>query len=522
MSPCTIVAIVTPPAQSAIGILRLSGKHTLGILNKRCRLKRKRKNDEDALPIVTQNPHSPKKEEIVHAKALSNSLGKTVTEKEKLHNKDGFSTYSGDSFATDKKALSFAHYPRQLLYCSFVAKDETSVIDEGLAVFYESPHSYTGEAAAELFLHGNPLLLRKMLTSILSTGLARLAEAGEFTKRAYLNRKIDLSQAEAVNQIIQARNEWELVAARKNLFGSLENRELGRLTLRLRSKLLHLKAEVEAEIDFPSESLTLNAKKQGQEWIQFTTQVVGEIDDLLKRAMETERIRSVSQVAIVGAPNAGKSSLLNAILGWDRAIVSTQAGTTRDYISEEIQLAGAAVRFVDTAGLRAAKNLLEQEGIAMARKIIQQSQLVLHVIDGARPPYTLEQEPLQKAAQILTVLNKCDQEQAKRHTSYLESPLCISCLSGEGLETLRKRICDILFGTLDMQNILLLETRQQYHLQAISKTLQKCLQLWQQQAPAEIVALELDFCLEQVGAITRPVDNEEVLGRIFSMFCIGK
>ena len=466
MEEATIVAIATPPGRGAIGLIRISGAQSLVILKRHCQ-------------------------------------------------------------ALGSKSLNFSEHPRQMLLCHFVdgkappKKGEKNVIDQGLALYYRAPHSYTGEDSAEFFLHGNPLLLAKMIAAVLESGLARLARPGEFTQRAYLNKKLDLTQAEAVGQIIKAQSEWELRASQRILGG-----ELKRLSSNLRSRLLHLKAELEAGIDFALKEEEEEEQAVRQKSIQEKiTEIQNKIKNLLDRSKESARLRSIFQIAIVGIPNAGKSSLFNRILGWDRSIVSPQMGTTRDYVSEEIQLEGLAVRLVDTAGLRRTQDQIDQvekEGIVRARKICKQSQLVLHLIDGSQNPYELDLE-LQPGIPKIDLLNKCDLPQSKLYMKKGASYLCISCHTEEGLSKLRQEILACLLAKLDLQNAILLEERQTYHLRRCHRALENARKLTQKRAPPdEIIALELDQALKEIGAITAPIDNEEVLGRIFSMFCVGK
>ena len=496
----TIIAPATVNGHSAIGILRLSGKGTLTVLQRFCRARRK-----------------------------------------------------------NTQYIDFAARPRQMLYCVFHANfnnirpddvdnaidddnrdnGETvsaTIIDSGLCVYYQQPYSYTGEDAAELFLHGNPLLLRQMLSAIAGSGLARLAQPGEFSQRAYLNRKLDLSQAQAVNQIIAARSSWELKAAQRNLEG-----RLAKLSGKLRHNVLQIKVQLEAQIDFSSEDDSIPLFQTQFDQIK---ELELQITRVLEMAAASQKLRSGFQVVICGIPNAGKSSLFNCILGWDRSIVAEQAGTTRDYISEEIQLADCAVRFIDTAGLRELSeqadnihNSVEKAGIQMSRELIAQSDLILYVIDGARAPYALPSDlqesfggdPLNSAvtgAAIVPVVNKCETTNAQKYLrTTAVKPLCISCHQNIGLDELRQAIREHLLGKLETQHTLLLEVTQQQHLEQARQALQRIFQLTEEQEaapPLEIIALELDQCAHEIGAITSPIDNEEILGHIFANFCIGK
>ncbi len=470
----TIVAIATSSAHnegatSAIGIIRISGEQVLSILERNCKLK-----------------------------------------------------------TTSKK--TFQSNPRQMLLCDFIERNTTVSgitchrLDTGLAVYYRKPYSYTGEELVELFLHGNPLILRKMLASILDNDGTRLARAGEFTKRAYLNGKLDLSQAEAVNSIIRAKSDWELMASQRNFEG-----ELKRLSAKLRSDILYLKAEIEAGIDFDLDDdaeLSYVYKIRDEK----ISELQNTIAKVLDKAKQSEYLRSDFQVAIVGLANAGKSSLFNCLLGLDRSIVSSEAGTTRDYLSEKIQLFGRTIRLLDTAGLRFLDNTshlsnsinsIEKEGIRLAKKVAQKSQLILHVYDGARDAYQMDLA-LETNIPHLEIVNKSDLPSAKLHLKHLKKPISVSCKTKQGLKIIEKEIAAISSANSDFENAILLEERHRNHLRRAQEKLKQIFTLNKARAPDEIIALDLDECLQEIGALSVPIDNEEVLGRIFSMFCIGK
>lgn len=465
----TIVAVSTPPGRGAIGIVRISGPAAGLALRHHCRFKR-------------------------------------------------------DILA----------FPRRMLVGEFLDL-QGQVIDRGLAVYHPAPHSYTGEDLAELFLHGNPLLLQRLIDTLGQQRGIRPAEPGEFTKRAYLHGKLDITEAEAVQRLIAARSEWELMASRKNLQGALK-----RMVSRFRSGIIHLKAEIEADLDFSTEDLALQSKQERIEQVEL---LLEDLEGILQRSQITRRICSGIQAVLVGPPNAGKSSLFNQILGWERAIVSAEAGTTRDYVSEEIQLKGVTLSLIDTAGLREVEGEIERKGIHLSKQLIQQSQIVLHVIDGARPPYpypeilegastqpSIKEASAQAAsarpsikASVIHVINKSDLESSKKHSLPAEaSSARVSCATGEGMEALQDLLCEHIFLDASPADAILLEERHRRHLLRARDALQKTVALWEQRAPDEIVALEVDRALENIGAISGRIDNEEILGRIFSLFCVGK
>ncbi len=408
-----------------------------------------------------------------------------------------------------------------MVHCHFIEPQTNIIVDTGLAVFYKAPYSYTGEDVAEFFLHGNALLIRKFLASLLDTGLLRLARPGEFTKRSYLNQKINLTQAQAVNQIIQARNEWELKIAQKNLRGE---GELDYLCKNIREALLNQKALLEAEIDFsikelePEENIISIEERKKQ-----IAEIKKNIQTFLIRAEQSEKLRVIQKVVIVGVPNAGKSSLFNNILGWERNIVSKKPGTTRDFISEEIQIEGLALHLIDTAGLRElGENIddLEIEGMNKAKELFKKSDLILHLIDGEQQPYLFHFDF--SSIPVINVINKIELPQANNHFQNYPDALRFSCFTNEGLENLKSSIVNILSKGLNPSQAVILEENQSYHLNKVLKILERILELLNIGAPDEIVGIELAQALTEIGSITYEVDHEEVLGKIFSMFCIGK
>ena len=462
MSSETTIAISTAAGTGAVGMLRISGPEVLRVLQRHCRL--------------------------VHG--------------------DGASV------------PNFAAHPRKSFFCR-IYDSPHQALDEGLVTFFAGPHSYTGEDTAELTVHGNPLILQDILAAILAAGGSALRPAGpgEFTRRAYLNGRLDLTRAEAVHRIVTARSRLELQASRKNLYG-----ELSRMVSRFRSAIIHLKAETEAEVDFSTEDLTFESLDARRARVR---DLLAQLDRLMERGRETERLGAGIQVGLVGVPNAGKSSLLNRILGWDRAIVSPLAGTTRDYLSEEMQLDGVNLRFVDTAGLRETEDAIEEQGVRLSRQAMLQSQMVLHVIDGASEAYEFPR--LETPGVVIHVFNKLDLRDA--YTEFPEyqerigadAHISISCVTGAGIEELRNLMRTFVFQDPAAANDpVLLEDRQRYHLTQVRNSLANVLKLWDQGAPDEITALEIDRALEHTGAVAGRIDNEEILGRIFSVFCVGK
>ncbi len=406
-----------------------------------------------------------------------------------------------------RKVLSFKQNPRKLIL-GILRTEAGEIVDEVLAVYFPGPASFTGEDSAEITLHGNPVLLRQAMEAFTKIDGVRPAKPGEFTSRSFKNGRMDLTRAESVLQLIEARSDYEVAAARE-----LHGGELARRMSRLRSALIGLKAESEAEIDFSTEDLTFESRK---ERITRISSLVKEIDWLLARGAATGRIREGISVVLVGVPNAGKSSLLNRLLGYDRAIVTEIPGTTRDTLSEVLQIAGIPVRLVDTAGIRETTDVVEREGVRRSLAELEAGTIVLHVVDASAPILA----PAEFADNVIHVLNKIDVRQPG-----LETPpgwIEVSCKSGEGVERLEQEIRSRVLVEPESRDPLLLLDRHRFHLNRMKGSLLKVVELWAQSAPDEIAALEIDEVLEHAGSITGEISTEEILGRIFSVFCVGK
>lgn len=405
-----------------------------------------------------------------------------------------------------EEVLAFREHPRRLFLGSLQSEGQT--IDEVLAVFFPAPASFTGDDCAEITLHGNPLLLRKALAVITACEGVRVAKPGEFTSRAFRSGKLDLTRAESIAQLIEAKSDYELAAARE-----LQGGELARRMSRLRSTLIGLKAESEAEIDFSTEDLTFETREARKGRI---LSLLEELDWLLARGAATGRIREGVSVVLVGVPNAGKSSLLNRLLGYDRAIVTETPGTTRDTLSEELQIAGIPVRLVDTAGIRETNDAIEKEGVRRSLKEMEAGTIVLHVVDATAPLLA----PAEFANNVIHVMNKVDALPADAGTP--EGWIPVSCKTGEGIGFLEEEIRNRVLLEPESRDPLLLLDRHRFHLAKMRTCLARILDLWAQKAPDEISALEINEVLEHAGSITGEITTEEILGRIFSVFCVGK
>lgn len=409
---------------------------------------------------------------------------------------------------------------QKTLYCEFTHNEKK--IDQIIFVFFQSPHSYTGEDLAEFHLHGNPILLSKALEIIFSLG-ARPAEKGEFTKRAYLSGKLDITEAEAIGRLISARSRLELELAQKNVFG-----EIHKLESKLRSSLMNLKAECEAEIDFSTEDLTFESFEERR------ARLISVKELCLKVLKDSERANNILEklkIVIYGEPNTGKSSLMNILLGKERAIVSPIAGTTRDFLSEEIQLGGIPIQLVDTAGVRETDDHIEKMGIQKSEKEFATANIRLVVVDISQPPDSVFlYKYSEKLKGSIVLWNKSDIKQ-KDWTSELKMEWMkkfdcqiveISCTLNKGIEELLKTIENKIQTTDISDELILLEDRNKYLFKKIVESLSLAEKHMLENAPVEIYVKEIDFALEAIGKINGKVDTEEILGRIFSKFCVGK
>ncbi|NPA32583.1 MAG: tRNA uridine-5-carboxymethylaminomethyl(34) synthesis GTPase MnmE [Aquificae bacterium] len=390
-------------------------------------------------------------------------------------------------------------------------------LDEGILIYYKAPHSYTGEDMVELNLHGNPRILQKALELFLSAG-ARLAEPGEFTKRAFLSGKLDLTQAEAVAELISAKTEL----ARKQALRQLEG-ELSRLIKPLRQALLELLAYIEADIEFSEEDIPTLTK---EEVINRTKNVIKRIDELLSTAKTGRAIREGIKLAIVGKPNVGKSSLFNALLKEERSIVTEIEGTTRDYIQETLQIKGIPVVLVDTAGIREAKDKVERIGVERSKQKIKEADIVLFVVDLSRPLTSedlLIYEEIKQKPHIV-VGNKSDLPQRAELEKFSgENIIKVSALTGEGLDELSEEILKKAGVQLSDSVNVYVSVRHENLLKKAKGVLERFLEEYKvKEISPEIVMLDLREASDYLGEILGEVSTEDVLGEIFSTFCIGK
>jgi tRNA modification GTPase len=458
----TIAAISTPVGHSGIGIVRLSGK--------------------DSIPITERIFVSPKKRPLRQVRSHSITYGHIVD--------------------NDKK-----------------------IIDEVLVSVMKAPKTYTKEDIVEINCHGGPLPLRKILELVLITG-ARLAQPGEFTQRAFINGRIDLAQAEAVLDIINALTEQSQRIAVEQLKGTLSQRLLS-----LREELLHLTAHVEAYIDFPEEDISLPSLRDMK---KRASSIKRSLEKLIHSSRYGMIFREGLKTAIVGKPNVGKSSLLNALLEHDRAIVTEFPGTTRDVIEEHLNIQGIPVKIMDTAGIREVKNVAEKEGVKRSLRAMKDADLVIVVLDGSNDMTDADRELIEKSKtergsqsqgrNTLLVINKTDLPQKIKLKRDVQA-VKLSALKGTGLDTLKSRIAETalngkspgLSGTCIVTNV--------RHVHALEKTLSSVnsfIREVRKEISPEFLAVELRDALDAIGEILGITTPEDILNTIFSSFCIGK
>ncbi|HEV2331396.1 MAG TPA: tRNA uridine-5-carboxymethylaminomethyl(34) synthesis GTPase MnmE [Verrucomicrobiae bacterium] len=406
--------------------------------------------------------------------------------------------------------------PSHTLHFGKIVRDG-STIDEVLLAMLRAPRTFTREDTVEISCHGGILPAKLILDAILEKG-ARPAEPGEFTRRAFLNGRIDLAQAEAVADLIHSRTELALAAANEQLAGQLSRR-----INRLRDDLLHILAHVEAHIDFPDEDIAPDTRgqllKRLEDGLAFIAQ-------LLQTANEGQILRRGIRAAIVGRPNSGKSSLLNQLLGRDRAIVSPIPGTTRDTIEETANVRGLPVVFIDTAGLREARDEIEIEGIRRSRQSLAQAELILHVLDANQPLTTEDENYFTEFAgkKKILVRNKIDLPVCCELPPGLPPPMDVSCATGQGVESLKDAIKAIVWsGEIQAEMLqVMINSRHQDALNRARAAALRTAEALRDNAALELVALDLRIAVAAVGEIVGKTTTEDLLDSIFGQFCIGK
>jgi tRNA modification GTPase len=494
----TIVAIATPPGRAGIGVIRLSGPDTSGIASRL---------------LARRSPFEPRRATLTRVRDLTREPAATRA------NVDVSADEDAEASASDRVAGG--------------ERVDGTAIDQVIVTSFPKPASYTGEDVIEISAHGSTLLLQRIVASALRAG-ARLAQPGEFTLRAFLNGRLDLVQAEAVGDLIDA----VTPAQARQAFDQLEG-TVTRSMSRIGERIFDLVVRLEASLDFPDEGYHFIVPAEASEAIDDT---IAEVDALLRAARGGRVIREGRQIAIAGAPNVGKSSLFNALVGADRAIVTDIAGTTRDLLTERVDIEGVPVTFVDTAGLRETEEVVEREGVSRARGAAQVADLLLVMLDRSRPladedlaflRESLGSQPESEGGGgaasrggRLIVINKSDLPAAWKKDSLraLESPMIeVSVKTGEGLDALRHAIFTTLVGEERLRDEAGLSNVRHIDLLGRSReALERARANAAVSTPEEIVISDLRDAMDALDEITGRRSSEDVLLAIFSRFCIGK
>jgi tRNA modification GTPase len=461
----TICAIATPPGQGGIGIVRVSGEKAVEVASVMVRL-RSGQHLKDVTPRKLCHGH------LIEAAA--------------------------DASGSDRS------------------------LDDALVVVMPSPHSYTGEDVVEIHCHGGPFLLERVCAQLIGLG-ARLAQPGEFTRRAFLNGKLDLAQAEAVLDTIRAKTATGLRMAQEQLQGALSE-EIDEL----RERLIGLLAHLEAAIDFTEEDIAFVSEESLTRQLE---QAIAALVRLANSATEGRIFREGLTAAIIGRPNVGKSSLLNALLRTDRAIVTAIPGTTRDVLEEAVNIRGIPVRLRDTAGVRDTSDPVEHEGIARSLKTLADADLVLLVLDGSVPLREEDRNLMQRCEGLTVVLvvNKIDLGSAdvfdddRPHRGHA-CTVRVSAKTGAGLDDLRDTIRN-LFVRPDFEPneaAVITTLRHRTCVLNAAEALRRSLQSVRETLSNEFIAMDLRGAIDALGEITGAVTTDDILERIFREFCIGK
>ncbi|MBI5328845.1 MAG: tRNA uridine-5-carboxymethylaminomethyl(34) synthesis GTPase MnmE [Deltaproteobacteria bacterium] len=465
----TIVAIATPPGEGGIGIVRISGNNATHIAN------------------VIFRPRTPPAPPFIKGR-------------EKSH---------------------------RLYYGTIFNPDDNTTIDNALMTIMKKPKSFTGEDVVEFHCHGGQLVLQRVLEAVLRMDGVRLAEPGEFTKRAYLNGKMDLAQAEAVIDLIMAKTDLSIKFANLQMEGQLSQK-----INQIKDAVVHLLVPIEAGLDFSDEEdVTILSDFEINEHLK---RIGGEIKKLLSTYEEGKIVKQGINCIILGRPNVGKSSLLNLLLKEERAIVTAIPGTTRDIIEEVINIKGIPLRLMDTAGLRETQDEVESIGIRFTMKRLESSEMVLFVADISEDEFEKDIKILEKITnkKIIIVGNKIDKASQGAANAFHNAfkgmtKVAISVLLDNGTEELRQTIYNEARGKRqeaidNEQEIIISNIRHKISLEQANKAIVKAEETLNKGLPREFIAVELKEMLERLGEITGAVTTEDILDRIFSQFCLGK
>lgn len=399
--------------------------------------------------------------------------------------------------------------------------EEDEILDEVLAIVMKGPSTYTGEDTVEIDCHGGMLVMERILKAVIRNG-ARLAQPGEFSKRAFLNGKMDLSKAEAVMDLIQAKNEYALKSSVSQLRGVLYDKITG-----VRQEILHEIAFIEAALDDPEHMSLENYPEELDEKVQ---KLEGELVRLMDSFQNGRMIREGIKTVIVGKPNAGKSSLLNLLLGEERAIVTDVAGTTRDILEENMNLSGISLNIVDTAGIRSTEDQVEKIGVSKARSYAMDADLIIYVVDSSTPLDESDEEIIEliRDRKALVLLNKTDldavttEEELGKRVRHKIIP--ISAKERTGMDNLETALKDMFFhGEISFNDqVYITNVRHQRAIEEALDSLKLVEQSVRDGMPEDFYSIDLMNACEALGAITGDTVGEDLVNEIFSKFCMGK
>ncbi len=412
--------------------------------------------------------------------------------------------------------------PRYAYYGNIIDIQSNNIIDEAICIYMKAPHSYTCEDVVEIQAHGGVLSIRNILRNVIRAG-ARMAEPGEFTKLAFLNGRMDLAQAEAVIDVIKAKSELPLQIAERQLKG-----RLGRKINELRDELRDVLAQMTVNIDFPDEDIE---QVEFEKYREDLTKISRQVEQLLRTCDNGRIAKEGIRVAIAGRPNVGKSSLMNALLGEDRAIVTNIPGTTRDTIEEQANICGIPLLLTDTAGIRNTEDVIERMGIQRSHEEIEAADLVILVVDGSQP---LNEDELNIAAnaqggKILVVLNKEDLGCRVREDEILRSignaqVVRTSLLSKKGADKVIQKIKEMFVDGIHsmMERNIVTSERHRSALERGMESLKDALRLLEMGEPIELCEISVHSAYDSLGEIIGETAGEEILDTVFSKFCLGK
>lgn len=450
--------------------------------------------------------------------AITTPLGESGIGAIRISGPDAYAV--GDKIFKSKSAVPLKERRDRSIQYGTIVDENGTCIDEVLALIMKGPHSYTAEDVLEIQCHGGREALESILQLILRSG-ARMANPGEFTERAFVNGRIDLAQAEAVMDVIQAKSRASLTSAVSQLEG-----RLSKVINKTRKELTELVTRLEVMIDYPEEDLEDIAVPDVSGALQ---EMQEKLQHMLEESQNGRMIRDGVMAAIAGTPNAGKSSLLNRLLQEERAIVTDVPGTTRDVLEEWITLRGVPVCLVDTAGIRETDDTVEKIGVSRARRYLDRADIILAVIDGSRPLTDEDKDILQSAADknVIIVLNKTDlpSVMTSQDLSTYGFPICpISASTGDGLEELKDRLLQEVLkgGFTDGPSALLTNTRHIELVRQSAEALERARQSLQDGMPLDCAVIDIRQAWDTLGSITGDTVHDDIVEEIFSRFCLGK